>query len=760
MEVAEETVDNFKEFCGISDGDLAVKYLRRCRGDLQAAVQLYFQTDGVLNVEDDDGQANDMDEEAEFFRNGQARVMGNEPHNTEASSSRNSVSSAPANTANWSVVQPWRQFIVALITLPFNFVFTTVFDILRFICDLVFGERTPTITNFREDVANFRLAVNERFGGTQVEFYDGTYDEAFSAACDAETLFAVYLFSPDARYSDYMVRQVLADESFNETILNYNILLWGADPRSSAGKEVARRMRISTFPCFFAVSSREHTVVMRVEMPVDARQIYPLLRQCALDELEQREEERFRRRVLRENRELMEQQEREYRESEERDRALIAERRRQQEQKEQEIRMRKQEEKERLAKVAERMQGLRDLRDEFINNELPDNYDGEDSIRVLVRYPSGETSQHRFSPKESVKNLFEVVFAKSCCPWFFEAYYGFPREKLNFCSFRLGSKAVDTLMDSKYGAKAKNEAVRLFPNRQSAVNYMRDLMAYQLFFRARKLVPKKKEEKDKKEKDQGKSVKSEKGEKKRKEDETVTETEAEDKKEEKKPKDSKEEDDKKKKKKIKLEIHDVQVFNDDKDVYVWMFDPTPLYKKVIGFLMVLGTIVGCLFPLWPIWLRQGVYYLSLAGIGVFGVIVVVAILRTILFGVIWIATMGQHKLWILPNLTEDCGFFESFQPWYTYEYCPRDKSSGKDEKKKKKKKEKESDEEKDEGENKAQGKGNEEQGDNDNHSQGTPSEDEEASVSEDLSSAPPSPQGEVRKRRSRRADSDYVIVKK
>ncbi|RCN44387.1 hypothetical protein ANCCAN_09601 [Ancylostoma caninum] len=238
--------------------------------------------------------------------------------------------------------------------------------------------------------------------------------EAFSAACDAETLFAVYLFSPDARYSEYMVRQVLADESFNETILNYNILLWGADPRSSAGKEVARRMRISTFPCFFAISSREHTVVMRVEMPVDARQIYPLLRQCALDELEQREEERFRRfirslvllvevfmkqkyffvygvcivrtffvatmrsvdlrnqpvrvflrRVLRENRELMEQQEREYRESEERDRALIAERRRQQEQKEQEMRMQKQQENERLAKLAERMQKLLFLRFEI-----------------------------------------------------------------------------------------------------------------------------------------------------------------------------------------------------------------------------------------------------------------------------------------------------------------------------------------------------------------------------------------------------------
>ncbi|KHJ92861.1 hypothetical protein OESDEN_07241 [Oesophagostomum dentatum] len=153
-----------------------------------------------------------------------------------------------------------------------------------------------------------------------------------------------------------MVRQVLEDETFNEVIFEYNIRLWGVDPRSSAGKEVARRMRISTFPCFFAISSRDRTVVMRVEMPVEARQIYPLLRQCAIDEVEQREEERSRRRILRENRELMEQQEREYRESEERDRALIAERRRQQELREEETRRQKLQEKERLAREAERMQ--------------------------------------------------------------------------------------------------------------------------------------------------------------------------------------------------------------------------------------------------------------------------------------------------------------------------------------------------------------------------------------------------------------------
>ncbi|KJH52623.1 translocation protein Sec62 [Dictyocaulus viviparus] len=243
-----------------------------------------------------------------------------------------------------------------------------------------------------------------------------------------------------------------------------------------------------------------------------------------------------------------------------------------------------------------------------------------------------------------------------------------------------GSKAVDTLMESVYGAKAKNEVAMLFPNRQAAVNYMRSLMSHQLFFRARKLVPKRKDDKEKKE---SSKPKVERPDNRKKDEETITETDAEDKKEDRKPKDLK----------LMEGSFLFQIFCDDKDVYVWVFDPTPLYKKVIGLLMVLGTILGCLFPLWPVWLRQGVYYLSLAGISAFGAIVIVAILRTILFGVIWLTTMGRHKLWILPNLTEDCGFFESFRPWYTYEYCPQSKKPGRIEKKKILKKAKESDHE-------------------------------------------------------------------
>lgn len=43
--------------------------------------------------------------------------------------------------------------------------------------------------------------------------------------------------------------------------------------------------------------------------------------------------------------------------------------------------------------------------------------------------------------------------------------------------------------------------------------------------------------------------------------------------------------DEKKKRKIRLELHQEQSFNDANDVYVWIFDPTPLFKKIIGALM-------------------------------------------------------------------------------------------------------------------------------------------------------------------------------
>uniref|UniRef100_A0A7E4VT44 Translocation protein SEC62 n=1 Tax=Panagrellus redivivus TaxID=6233 RepID=A0A7E4VT44_PANRE len=233
--------------------------------------------------------------------------------------------------------------------------------------------------------------------------------------------------------------------------------------------------------------------------------------------------------------------------------------------------------------------------------------------------------------------------------------------------FFVGQKAVDTLLESKkYGAAAKDPK---FKTKGDAEVFIRSLIDKGAIFRANKVVLKKKsaEEKRKGRKQPGSATSSPKPLRTKDlkaEDEKVEDSEADVKRDD-------EDEKKEKKKKIVLVHQQNQSFTTNTtDVYVWVFDPTPFYKKVIGALILVAVILGCLFPLWPEWLRLGVYYLSMGGIIFLVSLLSVALLRTILFGIIYAASFGQHKLWVLPNLTEDCGFFESFKPFYSYEYCP------------------------------------------------------------------------------------------
>merc|ERR1719318_1359891 len=123
-----------------------------------------------------------------------------------------------------------------------------------------------------------------------------------------------------------------------------------------------------------------------------------------------------------------------------------------------------------------------------------------------------------------------------------------------------------------------------------------------------------------------------------------------------------------KREKIRKEMHMDQVFLDGTDAYVWLYDPTPWYYYLAGGAIVLGIIAVCLFPLWPGEMRQGVYYLSVAAAGFLIFIIVLAIIKYIIFVILFLGTVGKLKFWIFPNLTEDVGFFESFWPIYVYTY--------------------------------------------------------------------------------------------
>jgi len=107
-----------------------------------------------------------------------------------------------------------------------------------------------------------------------------------------------------------------------------------------------------------------------------------------------------------------------------------------------------------------------------------------------------------------------------------------------------------------------------------------------------------------------------------------------------------------------------QYFVDCNDAYVWIYEPIPVYYWFFGTLVVLGAIGVCLFPLWPLTIRHGVYYLSVAAAGFLVFILALAIIRMIVFCLLWVPTLGRCHLWLLPNLTADVGFFASFWPLY------------------------------------------------------------------------------------------------
>ena len=51
-----------------------------------------------------------------------------------------------------------------------------------------------------------------------------------------------------------------------------------------------------------------------------------------------------------------------------------------------------------------------------------------------------------------------------------------------------------------------------------------------------------------------------------------------------------------------------------------------------------------------------------------------AVFKYIIFAGVWLLTMGKIKFWLLPNLTEDVGFFDSFVPFYILDVTRQEKS--------------------------------------------------------------------------------------
>ncbi|KAL8654050.1 MAG: hypothetical protein Q9210_001746 [Variospora velana] len=109
--------------------------------------------------------------------------------------------------------------------------------------------------------------------------------------------------------------------------------------------------------------------------------------------------------------------------------------------------------------------------------------------------------------------------------------------------------------------------------------------------------------------------------------------------------------------------------------YVWLYDGPQWKQKMYaaGALVLIMAVV--MFPLWPMTLRIGVWYLSMGALGLIGLFFAMAIFRAILFAVTYFAV--PPGLWLYPNLFEDVGFFDSFRPIWGWQEDKKKKKSKK-----------------------------------------------------------------------------------
>lgn len=101
---------------------------------------------------------------------------------------------------------------------------------------------------------------------------------------------------------------------------------------------------------------------------------------------------------------------------------------------------------------------------------------------------------------------------------------------------------------------------------------------------------------------------------------------------------------------------------DNEGFYALIYEGGSAFQHFLLALIILGVLLICMFPVWPIWGKIGIWYLCVIFLTLyFGVIIV----RMIIFTMFWIV---GFDFWVFPNLNDEyCGIRESFSPLYSWE---------------------------------------------------------------------------------------------
>ncbi|CAG8613280.1 2341_t:CDS:2 [Ambispora leptoticha] len=113
-----------------------------------------------------------------------------------------------------------------------------------------------------------------------------------------------------------------------------------------------------------------------------------------------------------------------------------------------------------------------------------------------------------------------------------------------------------------------------------------------------------------------------------------------------------------------LTICHTQMFAEDQ-YYVWIYEGSQLWTILGGIGLIAIVFAGVMFPLWPAILRDIVWYLAVAVLILFGILMIIAVIRLIFFIITMVVL--PRGIWIFPNLFEDVGFVDSFIPLWAWD---------------------------------------------------------------------------------------------
>jgi translocation protein SEC62 len=98
--------------------------------------------------------------------------------------------------------------------------------------------------------------------------------------------------------------------------------------------------------------------------------------------------------------------------------------------------------------------------------------------------------------------------------------------------------------------------------------------------------------------------------------------------------------------------------------YTWDYQGSQTKTILLGILLLVFALGCVMFPIWPISLRLGVWYLSVTGLILIGILFAIALVRWVIFSITRLIL--PPGFYIFPNLFEDVSFVESFKPVWAW----------------------------------------------------------------------------------------------